>query len=77
MIRELRDIFAAMDRDYESAHDKRRAVRPFLQQNQLALWICLGTLCRIGELLMAKWAHVDLERGEWFIPKENVKGSLA
>lgn len=74
-IRELQGIFAAMDRDYESAHDKRRAVRPFLQQSQLALWICLGTLCRIGELLMAKWAHVDLERGEWFIPKENVKGS--
>ncbi len=74
-LRELRDIFAAMDRDYVRAGDKRRAIRPFLRQSQFALWICLGTLCRIGELLMAKWAHVDLEQGEWFIPKENVKGA--
>jgi integrase len=74
-IRELRDIFAAMDRDYECAGNKRRAVRPLLPQSQLALWICLGTLCRIGELLMAEWAHVDLDRGEWFVPKENVKGA--
>jgi integrase len=74
-LRELGDIFATMDRNYESARNKRRAVRPFLRQSQFALWICLGTLCRIGELLMAEWSHVDLERGEWFIPKENVKGA--
>jgi hypothetical protein len=39
------------------------------------LWICLGTLCRIGELLMAQWKHVDLEARTWFIPKENAKGA--
>lgn len=26
---------------------------------------------------MARWEDVDLAAGEWFIPKENVKGSLA
>lgn len=74
-LRELRDIFVVMGRDYEGAGDRRRAIRPFLRQSQFALWICLGTLCRIGELLMAQWTHVDLERSEWFIPKENVKGA--
>lgn len=73
-LRELRDIFEAMHRKYEQSGDKRRAVRPFLRQHQIALWISLGTLCRMGELLMAEWSQVDLERGEWFIPKENVKG---
>ena len=73
-IRELCDIFEAMDRQYEAASDKRRASRPFMPQHRLALWICLGTLCRIGELLKAQWSHVDLEHGEWFIPRENVKG---
>jgi integrase len=74
-IRELRDIFVRMEKCYESAPDKRRAVRPLQPESQLALWICLGTLCRIGELLMAEWKHVDLQAGTWFIPKENAKGA--
>lgn len=74
-IRELRDIFVRMQTRYESAPDKRRAVRPLQPESQLALWICLGTLCRIGELLMAEWKHVDLQAGTWFIPKENAKGA--
>lgn len=74
-IRELRDIFARMDKDYEQAADRRRATRPLQPESRLALWICLGTLCRIGELLMAEWEHVDLEANTWFIPKENAKGA--
>ena len=74
-IRELRDIFASMDASYEGAADKRRAVRPLQAESRIALWICLGTLCRIGELLMAEWKHVDLKAGTWFIPKENAKGA--
>lgn len=45
------------------------------KETQLALWISLGTLCRIGELLQAKWKNVDLDRQTWFLPSENVKGS--
>ncbi|HOM13246.1 MAG TPA: tyrosine-type recombinase/integrase [Rubrivivax sp.] len=74
-IRELRDIFIRMDADYESAEDKRRAMRPLQNESRLALWISLGTLCRIGELLMAQWKHLDLKAGTWFIPKENAKGA--
>lgn len=36
--------------------------------------ISLSTACRIGELLMAEWKHVNLEIGAWFIPKKNAKG---
>ena len=74
-IRELRDIFRSMGANYEGAADKRRAVRPLRPESRLALWICLSTLCRIGELLMAQWKHVDLEASTWFIPKENAKGA--
>lgn len=39
----------------------------------IAIWIALATCCRIGELLKARWDHVDLGRGEWRIPPENSK----
>ena len=73
-ITELRDIFVAMREEYDAAPDKRRAKRPVQQETQLALWISLSTACRIGELLMAEWRHVNLDIGVWFIPKKNVKG---
>lgn len=41
---------------------------------QCAVWICLSTLCRIGELLKSEWRHVDLGKGTWFIPAEATKG---
>ena len=72
-IRELRDIFKSMDAQYEQAECKYDVKRPLLPETQHALWICLSTLCRIGELLMAQWAHVDIEKREWFIPAENTK----
>lgn len=74
-LRELRSIFERMQTEYDSAANKRSTVRPLRRESQAALWISLGTTCRIGELLMAEWAHVDLEKGEWFIPKANVKGT--
>ncbi len=72
-IRELRDIFARMATQYESAKNKRVADRPVQLETQLALWICLGTGCRIGELLQSRWEHVDLEKSVWFVPRENTK----
>ncbi|MGZ3196670.1 MAG: site-specific integrase [Croceibacterium sp.] len=55
--------------------DRRTAPRPLQIESQAALWICLSTACRIGELLMSEWRHVNLDTATWFIPKENVKGS--
>lgn len=73
-IRELRDIFKRMEDDWTNAPDRRATPQPFPHKSQLALWICLGTLCRIGELSIARWEHVDFDAGVWFIPRENVKG---
>ncbi|WPN49169.1 tyrosine-type recombinase/integrase [Pseudomonas sp. P8_241] len=75
-IRELRDIFERMERDYAAlpAGQKYSGVRPLERKAQLALWICLSTLCRIGELLKGEWQHVDLENGTWLIPAQNTKG---
>lgn len=74
-IRELRDIFKRMRERYEAAADKRKAVRPVQRETQCALWVSLATSCRIGELLMAQWKHLDFDAGTWFIPKANTKGS--
>jgi integrase len=41
----------------------------------LAVWIVLATCCRIGELLKARWDHVDLERKCWRIPAQNSKNN--
>ena len=37
-------------------------------------WLCLSTLCRIGELLLSEWKHVNFENRTWFIPASNTKG---
>jgi len=43
---------------------------PLSEKYQIGIWICLATLCRVGELLMTDWKNVNIEAGEWFIPKE-------
>lgn len=76
-IRELRDTLATMEAAYEAAPAGKKYSTPrgLQKTSQLAVWICLGTLCRIGELLKAEWSHVDFEARTWFIPKENAKGA--
>ena len=74
-LRELRDIFERAEASYAAvpAGQKYEHARPLKKETQLALWISLGTACRIGELLMARWQHVNLQTGEWFVPAENTK----
>ena len=74
-IRELKAIFEQSQAAYNAAPDKRKAERAVQAETQLALWVCLSTCCRIGELLMTQWRHADLNAATWFVPKENVKGS--
>jgi integrase len=64
-----------MDATYEAAPDRRSATRPLQAESRIALWVCLSTACRIGELLLAEWKHIDLDQRTWFIPVENVKGT--
>lgn len=70
----LRSIFDKMTQDYADAPNKYGAERPLKKEAQLAVWLCLGTMCRIGELLMTEWKHVNFEQRTWFIPEANTKG---
>jgi integrase len=76
-IRELQSIFDRMQAEFDGAEDRRVAARPLQRTTQHAIWIMLSTLCRVGELSMARWEHLDLEASEWFIPKANVKDNVA
>lgn len=40
-------------------------------QNKIALWIQIGTLTRIGEVLKARWADFDFEEMRWTIPESH------
>jgi len=40
-----------------------------INKAEAAIWICLSTCCRIGELTAARWEHIDFEAGTWFLPE--------
>ncbi len=75
-IQELQHIFTRLVREYNAlpAGLKYSGIRPVNPRVQCAVWICLSTLCRIGELLKSEWRHVDLEKGTWFVPARATKG---
>jgi integrase len=76
-IRELRNTLRQMQAEYESAPNKRATLQPLEKTTQCAIWIMLSTLCRVGELSMARWEHVNFVSGEWYVPQQNVKGNLS
>ncbi len=71
---ELQAIFKKMRHEFDGAADRRSANRPIDPKTEIAVWIMLSTICRVGELSMARWENVSLETGKWFIPRENTKG---
>ena len=73
-ILKLQTIFDTTAQNYADAPQKTGTERPLKKEAQIALWLCLGTLCRIGELLMTEWTHVNFEQRTWFIPAANTKG---
>lgn len=72
-IRELHEILNRMRSAYQAASNRRVAAQPLEIPTECAIWIMLGTMCRVGELSMARWEHINFEQMEWFIPRENVK----
>ncbi len=48
-----------------------------LISTECAIWICLSTTCRIGELCKAKSLDIDFENKTWTIPKQNSKNKKA
>ena len=43
------------------------------KETELALWLMLGTGCRVGEVSMAAWSHISFEKREWVFPAPNTK----
>jgi integrase len=70
---ELKAKLDGMRAEYGNAPDRRRARQPLERTTELAVWIMLGTLCRVGELSLARWDDIDFEKNEWRIPKKNIK----
>jgi integrase len=54
-----------------------RAMLPALptigRQNELMVKVLLAAATRIGELVNARWEHIDFNRREWIIPPEHSK----
>ncbi|WP_193086766.1 site-specific integrase [Advenella sp. FME57] len=73
-VRTLDRLIREQSAAYLNAPDRRVAQRAINPRAQCAIWICFATICRIGELLMSRWDHVDLDGRIWTIPRENVKG---
>ncbi|MBA5604263.1 tyrosine-type recombinase/integrase [Duganella sp. FT3S] len=76
-IRELHHILQQMQDQYDKAPNKRTCKQPLEKTTQYAIWIMLSTLCRVGELTMARWEHIDFNTAKWFIPRQNVKRRVA
>jgi integrase len=84
----LKNIFSTADIEYSKieSENKYKFIFPLKKEYQLAAWLCLSTLCRIGEVSKAKWEHIDIKKknGEakafnkvtWFFPLENTKGKV-
>lgn len=75
-IRMLRDILFSTQAAYNNASNKREAPRPLAAETGLAIWIMLSTCCRVGELSAARWEDVDLQTGEWLVPRANTKTNV-
>jgi integrase len=43
------------------------------ESTEIALWVMLGTGCRVGEICRARWEHVAFHTRIWTIPSENAK----
>lgn len=74
-IKKLNSVFKEQQERYDASLNKNFSEKPLKKEVQIAMWLCLSTLCRIGELLMTEWDHVDFNERKWFIPKENTKRS--
>ena len=73
-IKKLKTAFDTSTQTYADVPKKYGTERPIKKEIQIAMWLCLSTLCRKGELLMTEWKHVDFEESTWFIPAANTKG---
>ncbi|CAG2144236.1 Prophage integrase IntA [Cupriavidus yeoncheonensis] len=70
---------AEVERDRVLTESELRALRSALEAANLpdstkaALWLQLATACRIGEIIKARRADIDLDAATWVIPSEHSK----
>lgn len=75
----MRHVFKAKSRDRAlSPEEIRDFLKAALESNirrqfKIGLHLILLTMVRKSELLLARWADVHLDEGEWHIPAENSK----
>lgn len=43
------------------------------KRSELAVGVILATACRVGEIMNARWEHLDLKARTWLIPAEHSK----
>lgn len=46
------------------------------RKTEIALWLMLSTGCRVGELSMSPWKHVNFDKREWVFPIESTKNGI-
>lgn len=76
---EIRELFNALQRmrtEHELQPNKRYGPQPMEPTTERAIWIMLSTMCRVGELSVARWDNINFEAAEWFIPRTDVKGKF-
>ncbi len=64
-----------LDEDEIKELAKKLLIANMAETACFAVWIVLATCCRIGELLKARWDHIDLDRKYWRIPAQNSKNN--
>lgn len=47
------------------------------KSTECAIWLALSTCARIGEILKARWEHINLQTRQWRIPSEHSKNGKA
>lgn len=59
----LAQLIQAEKDAYISSINKRKTLKPLNEKIEIAIWLCLSTMCRIRELVKARWCEVDFESG--------------
>ena len=73
---EIVELFNCIEKEksaYQTETNKRNSKKALNPKIEIAIWLCLSTMCRIGELMQAEWNEIDLFKATWVIPVEKMK----
>lgn len=81
-IRKARIGGAPVERDRVLSEDEIQLLCDKLPEAELipttriAIWLCLATGCRIGELVEARWENVRVAERQWYLPTGETKNKM-